>query len=144
MHPTSLFGSDAVDISTGKYLGRVSGFVGVMPTTGTPNNSISGPDGIIALPDREELYVGDGDGTVKVIDAPNLKLVATIATGAKTRADEFAYDFKKGIIAVTTPAENVAAIYFIDVKLRKIIGSLEFPNATNGVEQRQFSVPYAF
>jgi hypothetical protein len=43
---------------------------------------------------NRELWAGDGDSTVKVVDLTNNSIVATISTGGKFRADEMAYDPK--------------------------------------------------
>src|SRR5258706_4402288 len=74
-------------------------------TTGLVNGSvsppISGPAGIAVLPNRNELYAGDGDGTIKVINLLTNQIVANISMGSKTRADEIAYDPSTNTAIVT-------------------------------------------
>ncbi|KAK9320379.1 YVTN repeat-like/Quino protein amine dehydrogenase [Lipomyces orientalis] len=124
-----------VDIASGTLTTDIKGFVGVNLVNGKPDNAVSGPNGLLVIPDRNELYVGDGDGTVKVVDLRNNTVVASIHTGSVTRADELAYDAKRQLIAVTNPEETTAKIAIISVADRKVLGNVTFPNATNGVEQ---------
>jgi DNA-binding beta-propeller fold protein YncE len=41
---------------------------------------------------RLEVWAGDGDNTVKVVDLETKSVVDTISTGGNHRADELAYD----------------------------------------------------
>jgi len=60
----------AVDTQTLKLLGTIP----ADPTTGTqfvgtvPGSNVSGPNGVVAIPYLNQLYAGDGDSTVKVVD----------------------------------------------------------------------------
>src|SRR5436190_793928 len=54
---------DIFDASSNTFETRVAGFVGF-----TGNNDTSGPNGIVVLHDRGEVWAGDGNSTVKVID----------------------------------------------------------------------------
>src|SRR5690349_7465 len=56
-------GVDIIDARTNTFLGRVGGFVGF-----TGVNATSGPDGIVVIHSLQQLWAGDGDSTVKVID----------------------------------------------------------------------------
>src|SRR5262245_63271102 len=74
---------DIFDTQKRAYVGRVTGFVGTkLDANGRAVGNQSGPNGIALDPSRHELWVGDGDSTVKVIDvtANPAKLVATIST----------------------------------------------------------------
>ncbi|KAK9234715.1 YVTN repeat-like/Quino protein amine dehydrogenase [Lipomyces kononenkoae] len=128
-----------VDLFTGKTVADVNGFVGLQLNNGKPDNAISGPNGLIVLPDRNELYVGDGDGSVKVIDLRNNTIVASIATGSVYRADEFAYDAKRQLIVVTNPEETIPYVTIISAVGRQVLGNITFPGATNGIEQPAWS-----
>nr|MBA2678436.1 hypothetical protein [Ktedonobacteraceae bacterium] len=92
-----------------------------------------GPDGVLATP--TELYAGDGNGTVKVFDLRSYRLVATIKTGGKKRADEMAYDAKDHLLLVTNPSETIPFVSFIDTRTHHLVGRLMFPNAPQGLEQ---------
>ena len=64
---------DVVDTQANKLLYTIPtytseiGFAGTVPAV-TPGCSISGPNGVVAIPQLNQLYVGDGDSTVKVVD----------------------------------------------------------------------------
>jgi hypothetical protein len=90
----------AVDIFSGSgltFLGRATGFAGVQPPPpAAPNNSISGPDGVVTVTSggTTTLYAGDGTSTLKVFNATNPaapSLLESISTGGTTRVDEMAY-----------------------------------------------------
>jgi DNA-binding beta-propeller fold protein YncE len=61
-------GVDIFDTKTSKYVGRVEGFVGVVMKDGKPFSSASGPNGVALDAKNQQLWVGDGDSTLKVID----------------------------------------------------------------------------
>lgn len=42
---------------------------------------------MVVLPDRKDMYVGDGDGSVKVIDLITNTTISKIVTGGTKRAD---------------------------------------------------------
>lgn len=123
-------GVDFFDAATNTFETRVTGFVG--PST---SNDTAGPNGIVVLPDRHELWAGDGDSTVKVIDLGSRTIVATIPTGGENRADELAYDRRDKILLVANDAEKVPFVSFIDTRTRMVVGTVKFPDATNGLEQ---------
>src|SRR5438034_11259991 len=54
---------DIFDASSNTFETRVAGFVGF-----TGNNDTSGPNGIVVVHDRGEVWAGDGNSTGKVID----------------------------------------------------------------------------
>jgi len=133
-------GVDIFDTKTNKYVGRVGGMVGVVMKDGKPVGSASGPNGVAYDPTRKELWVGDGDSPVKVIDtkANPPKTVETIPTGGTKRADELAIDTKDGIVLVFNNADKPTFGSFISTKTRKILGKVELADATDGVEQSTF------
>lgn len=130
-------GVHVVNLTTKTQTALVGGFVTNF-VNGSLSSSVSGPNGLIVLPDRNELYVGDGDGTVKVIDLFTHNIVANISTGSKKRADEFGYDMASGIVVVTNPNEATPYVSIINVISRTIIGKIMFPNATE-LEQPTFN-----
>src|SRR6266853_4801037 len=78
---------DVIDADASKYLYSIKGFVGVGPS------GKAGPDGVLTI--GNELWAGDGNSTVKVVDltqGASATVVATIDTGGTKRADELAYD----------------------------------------------------
>lgn len=134
------------DASDNTFIDSVGGFAGAVinPATGAVNNNVSGPDGVVTVRHRE-VWAGDGDSTVKVIDIPTRTIVATISTGGKFRADEMAYDGRDQILAVANNADDPPFVSLIDTQKREVIAKIVFdgtngtPEATNGVEQPQWS-----
>src|SRR5258708_7522461 len=84
---------DIFDSTTRQVLSQIGGFKGA-----TGKNTTSGPDGIVVTYSGRELWAGDGDSTVKVVDLVSGTIAATISTGGKFRSDELAYDPKENLI----------------------------------------------
>jgi len=144
---------DFFDASDDTYIGRVGGFAGVVCTTATPpaaNNSKSGPDGVLII--GKEVWAGDGDSTLKVIDTTLFKIVDTIQVPdptdptVKLRVDEMAYDAADHILAAANNANVPPFVTLVNTDTHQILGQIVFdgsggtPNATNtGIEQPQWS-----
>ena len=129
---------DIFDTGTDKFIERVAGFIGVTMKNGKPNNDTSGPDGVLIA--GKEIWAGDGDSTVKVIDLATLKITATLSTGGKTRLDEMAFDPKNEIFIGVNNAEEPPFVTLISTKPdHKIIGKIVFDKATDGAEQPQYN-----
>jgi DNA-binding beta-propeller fold protein YncE len=134
-------GVDIFDTKTNKYVGRIGGMVGVVMKDGKPVGNASGPNGVALDAKNKELWVGDGDSTVKVVDLKSdpPKVTQTIATGGQKRADELAVDTKDGIVLVFNNADKPTFGTFISTAPgHKILGKVELPDATDGVEQSAF------
>jgi hypothetical protein len=137
---------DFIDASDDTFIGRVGGFQGVVidPVTKAANNSLSGPDGVVIV-QHKEVWAGDGDSTLKVIDIKKASIVDTISTGGKFRVDEMAWDSRDHIIAVANNADTPPFITMINTDTHKILGKVVFdgtngtPDATNGIEQSKWS-----
>ena len=114
------------------------GFVGVGMLNGTVDHDTSGPDGLIVLPDRNEMYVGNGDGTIKVIDLKTNTLAYTYPNVSMSRSDEGAYDQANGILVITSPAEDTPYLNIVSTYNRTVLGKVLFPNAT-GLDQPSFN-----
>ncbi len=125
-------GVDIIDARTNTFIGRVGGFVGF-----TGVNSTSGPDGIVVIHSLQQLWAGDGDSTVKVIDLKSdpPQIIDVISTGGTKRVDEMAFDPKDHIMVVANNADDPPFLTFISTKKdHQILGRLEFPGAS-GIEQ---------
>jgi len=135
---------DLVDASDDTFIGRIGGFKGVVLTNGVANNNISGPDGNTVV-NNKEVWAGDGDSTMKIIDLASRSIVDTISTGGQFRVDEMANDPRDHLVAAANDADTPPFITFFDTNSRKIVGKLTFdgtngtPNATGGIEQTQYS-----
>src|SRR5215471_9619232 len=130
---------DIFDTQKRTYLGRVTGFVGTKrDANGRAVGNQSGPNGIALDPSRHELWVGDGDSTVKVIDvaANPAKLVATISTGGQRRADELTVDPIDGVVLVGNNADRPTYVTLISTKPdHAIVAKIVMPEADDGIDQ---------
>src|SRR5207244_1659496 len=90
---------DIFDASSNTFETRLTGSPAFVGNTGNPDTS--GPNGVVVVHDRDELWVGDGMSRVQVFDLRTNSWVATIPTGTgPTRADEIAYDQKDKLILI--------------------------------------------
>jgi DNA-binding beta-propeller fold protein YncE len=119
-----------VDTNSNSVVSQIGGFKGA-----TSSSKTSGPDGIVVTFSGKELWAGDGDSTVKVVDLTSGQIVANISTGGKFRADELAYDPKENVILIANDADDPPYLSFISVGSRSVVKKVEFPNATDGLEQ---------
>ncbi|MBV9172978.1 MAG: cytochrome C nitrite reductase [Chloroflexi bacterium] len=123
---------DIVDMRSNEVIGQVGGFIGF-----TGNNDTSGPDGVVTT-SHDELWAGDGDSTVKVIDLRGPSIVAVISTGGKKRADEMIQDGVDNLVAVANNADDPPFLSIISVGTRSVTHKILFPDATDGIEQPAF------
>jgi hypothetical protein len=143
---------DFFDASDDTYVGRVGGFAGVQCKADgvTANNNISGPDGVIIV--GGEVWAGDGDSTLKVIDIKTFSLTDTITVtdpnnpNVKMRVDEMAYDARDHILAAANNANVPPFVTLVNTDTHQILGQIVFdgtngtPNAKDtGIEQSQWS-----
>ncbi len=121
---------DVVNTLTDRVVGQIGGFVGF-----SGNNDTSGPNGVVVTFSGRELWAGDGDSTVKVVDLTTGTIAATISTGGKNRADELAYDPNHNEILIANDADDPPYLSFISVGSRQVLKKLPFEDATDGLEQ---------
>jgi hypothetical protein len=135
---------DFFDARDNTFVGRVGPFKGVVLTNGVANNNLSGPDGVIIV-GNSEVWAGDGDSTVKVIDTATFKIVDTISTHGQFRCDEMSWDSADHILAVANNADTPPFLTLINTDTHEILKKIVFdgsggsPDATNGLEQSQWS-----
>lgn len=149
---------DLVDSDEGRFLGRVGSvcpagnpaphfcFQGVvLNANGTANNALSGPDGDVIV-DHKEIWAGDGDSRIKVINLATQSFVTTISTGGQFRVDEMAYDSRDHLLAAANNADTPPFVTVFDTNAKTITGKLVFSltgnakvDAQNGIEQPQWS-----
>ena len=121
-------GIDMIDTTNNTFLGTIGGFVGAKAGPGR------GPSGVMVIADRNELWAGDGDSTVKVVDLTTRSVVATISTGGTNRANDVAYDPADGVVIVGNDLDKVPFETFISVTTRTVVGKMMFTNYT-GLQQ---------
>ena len=127
-------GVDVFDTVTNTYVGRIAGFVGAVMKNGKVDGNKSGPDGIHVI--GNEIWAGDGDSTLKVVDLKTMKITETVSTGGTTRLDEMSYDPKNKVFIGVNNAEEPPYATLVSTKAgHKVIGKTLFPDATDGAEQ---------
>ena len=125
---------DIFDASSNTFETRLTGSPAFVGNTGNPDTS--GPNGVVVVHDRDELWVGDGMSRVQVFDLRTNSWVATIPTGTtETRADEIAYDQKDKLILIANDADTPPFVTLIDTQTRAIVAKITFADATAGLEQ---------
>jgi hypothetical protein len=164
---------DMFDSSDPRFIGRIGSkcpagnpaphfcFQGVvLKPDGTANNALSGPDGDVIV-DHKEIWAGDGDSRIKVINLATQSFVTTIDTGGKFRVDEMAYDSRDHLLAAANNADTPPFVTVFDTVGKKVVAQLIFSNkptdvctapnpatyqcihtgvdAQNGIEQPQWS-----
>jgi len=140
---------DVVDAQANKLLYTIPtkptefGFVGTVPVV-TAGCTISGPNGLVHIPQLNQLYVGDGDSNVKVVDLAAKAIVAIIPTGGKCRADELNYDPIDHIIMIANPGDDPPFVTFISTDTQTVLGKYVYPSSQSGqhgagLEQPAFS-----
>lgn len=144
---------DFFDASDNTFIGRVGGFKGVIldPVTKAAVNSKSGPDGVVII-DHKEVWAGDGDSTLKVIDIATFAVTDIITIvdpndgTVKLRVDEMAYDSADHILAAANNANTPPFVTMVNTDTHEILGQIVFdgkngtPNAIDtGIEQPQWS-----
>ncbi|MCW6513246.1 hypothetical protein, partial [Lichenifustis flavocetrariae] len=111
---------------------------GAVMKDGKIDNETSGPDGVLFT--GTEIWAGDGDSTIKVIDPATQKTTATISTGGKTRLDEMAVDSKDHAFIGVNNAEDPPYATVVSTKPdHALIGKIVFPTATDGAEQPAYN-----
>jgi hypothetical protein len=130
------FGVHVIDLATNKQRTVITGGFAGLGTAA--DHSTSGPNGLVVLPERNELYVGDTNGTVRVVNLLTNTIMASIQTGSTTHADEFGFDPESNTVVVTNPEENPPFISIIAADTRKVTGHIIFNNAS-GLEQPAFN-----
>lgn len=135
-------GVDVFSVVGRQFLFRVAGFAGFHGS-----NDTAGPNGVLTVNERE-IWAGDGnnatDGTlssVKVIDILTRQITDTIVIpNGKARADEIAFDPVDQVLLVANDADSPPFVTFISTRPgHAILKQFAFPEATNGIEQSQWS-----
>jgi DNA-binding beta-propeller fold protein YncE len=123
---------EIISTQTNKFVGRIGGF-----RSFHGDREVAGPAGIL-LDDSGQLWAGDGDSTVKLINLQSRSIVATLKTGGMKRADEMSYDPLDHILFVTNGADDVPFATFISTTKRAVVGKLVFAKADGGLEASVF------
>lgn len=130
---------DVISTSSHAVTHQFTGFVGF-----TGNNNTSGPNGVLTVTTSypPQIVAGDGDSTVHFLSYPSGTQLHKISTGGTARADELCYDTRDRLILIANDADNPPFVSFIPTLgtgAYTVVKKLSFPEATNGIEQCQWS-----
>ena len=151
--PNIFVGARGIDSVTGAVCGP--------PTVATPpgcvaSNDVSGPDGVLTL-EHSQLWVGDGDSRVWVLDAKTgnpvsvpagtTNPISTVRAGSNpnNRADELCYDPVDHLVMIANNADSPPFASIISTQTYKVVAQIAFdglngaPKSNNGAEQCQWS-----
>lgn len=96
--------------------------------------------GVTTADNGKQAWLGNGGGTIQVVDIDAGKLIEAIPAGANEGGgDELTYDPKDDVIAAALPDNNPPTLILIDAKTRKITARVPVPEATDGLEQTVYS-----
>ena len=130
---------DVIDTTTNTVLTQLlGGFIGA-----TGNNDTSGPDGVMTV-GHHEVWAGDGNSTVKVIDLFSQHVTHIISTGGVNRADEMCLDPRHHLVLVANNADSPPFASLISTTSYTVVKKIPFdgtngaPNSNNGAEQCQW------
>lgn len=132
-------GLDIIETLTNTFVTRIGGFIGSRndPVTDLPNPDLSGPAAVQPV-GIGELWVSDGDSTVKVVDLFSQSIVATISTtlpgqtaDQALRADGMSYDPRDHILMVQNGAASPPFVTLISTlpSDRRVLGHVVFDDA---------------
>lgn len=121
---------DILDTLSETYVGSVGGFVGF-----TGKGEDSGPNGLEMLPGLKQVWAGDGDSTVKMIDTSAARVERTVPTGGKKRVDLLACDPRHKLVLAINDRDSPPFITFISATDFHVLGRLECPQVVFGPEQ---------
>jgi DNA-binding beta-propeller fold protein YncE len=122
------------DTRTDKFVSRISGFVGT-----AKNGNASGPNGVAIVNGGAELWVSDGDSTIKVIDTKSGALKATIATGGTARANAMAFDPNARVVIVANSNDDPPFLNLISTEPGyKILAKIPIPESGENLERSAY------
>jgi len=125
-----------IDTNTNKYLYSIPSTKGEIGFAGnTGKRTTSGPAGVVAVPQLNQLWVGDGDSTVKVVDLTAKAIIASVSTGGMFRADELAYDSLDHIIMIANANDSPPFLTFISTDTLAVTGKITYGADQVGLEQ---------
>jgi len=120
---------DVFDIATNTYLYMIPGFVGA------GSGGLVGPNAMEVVNNGREIWVADGDSTIKIVDVAKRQIVDSVSTGGKKRVHAVAYDPKNGIFIVGNDADEPNFLTLVSTKPgHTILANIPLPR-TEGVEQ---------
>jgi hypothetical protein len=124
--PITDIGIMAIDQTTG--LGRLK------------DGNASGPNGVVVV--GAEVWVSDGDSTIKVIDTKTGQITGTVATGGTKRANGMALGEDIGVVIVANSNDGPPFLSFISTAPdHKILAKIPIPESGENLERSAYHAP---
>ena len=125
------------DTKTDKFVTRISGFIGRLK-----DGDASGPNGVVVVKDGAEVWVSDGDSTIKVIDIKTNTITRTLNTGGKKRANGMALGGPINTVIVANSNDAPPYLSFISTDAgNEIIGKVLIPESAENLERSAYHAP---
>jgi DNA-binding beta-propeller fold protein YncE len=122
------------DTRSDKFVSRIEGFVGL-----TKSGNTSGPNGILVVKGGAELWVSDGDSTIKVVDLKSHRVAATFSTGGKRRANGMAVDSAGRTVLVVNSNDDPPFISLVSTGPdRKIVARIPVVESGENLERSAY------
>jgi hypothetical protein len=120
---------DLIDTHTRRFLGRVGGFAGAK------QDDQGGPNGVVII-DNRQIWAGDGNSSVKIIDLASRHTVTSVSTGGVKRVDELGYDPRDHLVIAANNADQPPFVTLISSHPPYAVRArIQLPRATSGLEQ---------
>jgi DNA-binding beta-propeller fold protein YncE len=122
------------DTKTDTFVKRIGGFGG-----NNAKGELAGPNGVLVVNNGAELWVSDGDSTVRVVNIKSGAVASVIQTGGKERANAMGYNPVDGVVIVANSNEEVPYINLISTAPdHKIIAKIPVPDSAENIERSVF------
>ena len=123
------------DTKTDKFVARIPGFVGRVK-----DGDASGPNGVVVV--GAEVWVSDGDSTIKVIDTKTGQIKGTVATGGTKRANGMALGEDIGVVIVANSNDDPPFLSFISTTPdHKNLAKIPMPQSGENLERSAYHAP---
>jgi DNA-binding beta-propeller fold protein YncE len=119
---------------TNEFVKRILGLGGL-----NDNGQLAGPNGLVVVNEGRELWVSDGDSSIRIVDLASGTISATIATGGRERANAMAYDAMDHVVIVANSNEPTPFLSVISTaKGRQIVRKISIPDSAENIERSVF------
>lgn len=123
------------DARTDSFVARVEGFVGAVK-----DGNLAGPNGLVVVdgdkPGSHEVWVSDGDSTIKIVDPQSRKIVETISSGGKRRANGMAYDPDHRVVLIANSNDDPPFLSLISTAPgHRVIARLPIDDSAENIER---------
>ena len=78
-------------------------------------------NGVVAIPRAHEIWIGDNNSNVQVVDSNTFAITHTISTGGTARADEVAYDGVHHLILIANDRDTPPFVSFISTTTYAVV-----------------------